>query len=161
MRLQGKWGFFWPSLQWVLLDPGLGGSTFLPLSGPVDSDGPNGKTRRPFCLKLDVERYPQCWKTDGTGSPGRRKKQDKSLTCHWLKYPDVKASLLKYSERVKTNKQKTKPPIVLINRRVSGWNYFKMDAFLNCIQNTFRGSYCIVPQAGGISSSQHLELSKR
>ena len=49
MRLQGKWGFFWPSLQWVLLDPGLGGSTFLPLSGPVDSDGPNGKTRRPFC----------------------------------------------------------------------------------------------------------------
>lgn len=28
------------------------------MSGPVDSDGPSGKTRRPFCLrKLDIERY--------------------------------------------------------------------------------------------------------
>lgn len=28
----------------------------------------------------------------------------------------------------------------LINRQVRCWNYFKTDAFLNCIQNTFRGS---------------------
>ena len=40
-----------------MLDPGLEGSTFLAVSGPVDIDGPSGKTRRPFCLKLDIETY--------------------------------------------------------------------------------------------------------
>lgn len=107
----------------------------LPMPNPIPGGVPNGKTWRLFDGKPDVKRYQRCWEAGWMGGPRWRKKQGKGLKLHWLKYLDVKLSPLKLSERA----QKTHLT-GLINRWVRCWNYFKTDAFLNCIQNTFQGS---------------------
>lgn len=88
--------------------------------------------RKAWCKEISTMLGGRLKKESG---PRWRKKEGKGLKLHWLKYLDVKLSPLKLSERA----QKTHLT-GLINRWVRCWNYFKTDAFLNCIQNTFQGS---------------------